>query len=397
MNSSKKIYQENSYLTDLKAKVLSCNKTNDTYEVILDNTIFYPHMSGGQPKDEGTLNGLKVLNVIENNDEIIHYISEPVSGIVNLSVDFVTRFDYMQQHTGQHILSCAFDDLYNAKTVGFHLSSDYTTIDLDISLTEDMIKNAELYANSIIYENPAVTARTLPYDEAISLNLRKPPLKLDYLRIIEIQDRDLIACSGTHVKSAGEVGIIKIVKLEKYKTGTRLEFLCGKRALKDYILKNDDINKLSALLTCRSDMIYDNLDKIKTENKDLKRNIINLKNKINDYIVKDLKESAEIINDIHFVFQQLDDVDPKDLRFISSKAVEDKNFIAVLISESDGLCSVCLAQSENLNYDLKYIFESCKVILNLKGGGNNRLMQGTGDILDKNNECLKTAKELLIK
>lgn len=397
MNSSKKIYQENSYLTTLDANVLNCTKADNLYEVILDNTIFYPHMSGGQPKDEGTINNIKVLNVIENDDEIIHVVSEPLSDKVNLSIDFKTRFDYMQQHSGQHILSCAFADLYNGKTIGFHLSSNYTTIDIDINLTDDMIERVENYANDIIYQNKVITSKTLPYDEALKMNLRKAPLKLDFLRILEIQDYDLVACGGTHVKTTGEVGIIKIVKAEKYKIGTRVEFLCGRRALNDYISKHKDIMMLSTLLTCRSDMIFDNFDKVKNENKNLKKTIISLQNKINDYIVKELKDGAETKNNVNFIFKQIDNIDAKDLRFICSKVIEEENYIAFFMCETDTTCTICLGQSNNLNFDLKNIFETCKSIINAKGGGNDKLIQGTGNILNKSEECINAARNLIIK
>jgi len=396
MNSSKKIYQENSYIRTFEAEVLSCNRKGDLYEIILDKTIFYPHMSGGQPKDEGTINGLKVLNVIEDQDEIIHVVNEPLNGTVSLEIDFETRFDYMQQHTGQHILSYEFETLYNGKTVGFHLSSEYATIDLDISLTNEMIEKVELGSNKIIYDNNKISFQTLPYDEALKLNIRKTPPKLPFLRIMEIEGSDIIACGGTHVKSTGEIGIIKIVKVEKHKTGVRVEFLCGKRALKDYLLKHNDILNLSNILTCKTDMVLDNFNKMNMENKNLKKNIISLQNEINEYRAKDLKRNAIIKNNVSFIFEKLNDYDVKDLRFICSKSIEEENYVTVLICESDLNTSIVIGQSENLNYDLKNIFEQCKVLLNAKGGGNNKLIQGTGNILNKGDECLTLVKSILL-
>lgn len=396
MNSSKKIYQENSYLTTLDAEVLSCNKKDDLYEVILDKTIFYPHMSGGQPKDEGTINGSKVMNVIENSNEIIHLLSEPLSGTVSLSIDYAVRFDYMQQHTGQHMLSYAFAKLYNGKTVGFHLSSNYTTIDLDINLTDEMVEKAEKYANQIIYDNKRISFQTLPYEEALKLNLRKPPLKLDFLRIMDIEGNDIIACGGTHVKSTGEVGLIKIVKIEKHKSGVRIEFLCGNRALNDYILKNNYISSMSTLLSCKTDSIVNNSNKLKEENKILKRNILLLQNELNEYRANKLKSNAIIKDNTNFMFQKLDNFDIKDLRFICSKSIEGENYVSFLISETDTTCSIVIGQSENLNYDLKNAFEKCKVLINTKGGGNNKLIQGTGNILNKSDECLSIIKSLLL-
>lgn len=395
MITSEKVYQENSYLTELEAEVISCTKKDDYYEVILNKTIFYPHMSGGQPKDEGSINGIRVFDVQENGNEIIHKLNEPVEGKVNLSIDFTIRFDYMQQHTGQHILSYAFDELFKGRTVGFHLSDSYTTIDLDIALTDEMIVKAEQLSNKIIYENKKVSANTYSYEDALKLNLRKAPIELDYLRIICIEDYDLSACGGTHVNYTGEIGIIKVTKTEKYKNGTRIEFLCGKRALDDYITKNRNIFELSSLLTCRIDMLFDNFEKVLNENKKLKKETGNLNNQLNDFKAKEYKLNATVKNGISYVFVSSDN-DVNDLRFICSKITEDENFAAVLVSEKDNSCNLVIGQSKNSNLDLKGIFEQCRKIINGKGGGNNYLMQCSGNEL-KGEECLELASSLLLK
>lgn len=395
MITSEKIYQENSYLTELEAEVISCNKKDDYYEVILNKTIFYPHMSGGQPKDEGTINNLRVFDVQESGDEIIHKINESVDGKVKLFVDFNTRFDFMQQHTGQHILSYAFSELFNGNTVGFHLSESYTTIDLDIAITDEMIVKAEHLSNKIIYENKKVTANTYSYDEALKLNLRKSPIELDYLRIITVEGYDLSACGGTHVNYTGEIGIIKVTKTEKYKNGTRLEFLCGKRALDDYITKNKNILDLSSLLTCRADMLFDNFEKVLNENKKLKKDVGNLNNELNGFKAKEYKLNATVNKGISYVIA-LSDNDVKDLRFICSKIIEDDNFVAVLISEVGNSCNLVIGQSKNLKLDIKTIFEQCKTLINGKGGGNNYLMQCSGNEL-KGIECLELSKNILLK
>ncbi len=155
MSFKQKKFLDNPYLDNIKSTVTSCILNDEKkYEVILENTIFYPHLSGGQPKDEGTVNGIEVLNVYEQDENIIHILPEAAYGEVELNINFEKRFDHMQQHSGQHILSCAFSNLYNAKTIGFHLSGEYTTIDLDIAeFDNDKIKNIEEYCNKIIYDN----------------------------------------------------------------------------------------------------------------------------------------------------------------------------------------------------------------------------------------------------
>ncbi len=394
MITSEKKFQENSYLAELEAEVISCIKKEDYFEVVLDKTIFYPHMSGGQPKDEGTINNIKVFDVQELGDEIIHKLKESVSGKVHLSIDFSTRFDYMQQHTGQHILSYAFAELFGGNTVGFHLSDNYTTIDLDIALTDEMTEQAEQLSNKIIYENKAVTASTYAYEDALKLNLRKAPIDLDFLRIVSIENYDECACGGTHVKHTGEIGIIKVTKTEKYKNGTRVEFLCGKRALNDYIAKNKNIFDLSAILTCRTDMLLDNFEKILNENKKMKKDTANLNSRINDYKSEEFKCNAVVKESISYIFLKSDN-DVKDLRFICSKVIEDESFVVVLVSEIDNVCNLVIGQSKNLTLDIKSIFEQCKSIINGRGGGSNYLLQCSGDSL-KGEECLELARNILL-
>lgn len=394
MNTSEKVFQEDSYLTELKAEVASCSKKGDYYEVILDKTIFYPHMSGGQPKDEGTINGIKVFDVQEHGDEIIHKLKEPVSGSVSLSIDFGVRFDYMQQHTGQHILSYAFAELFGGNTVGFHLSGDYTTIDLDIDLTDEMTERAEHLSNNAIYENNPVTIKTYEYEDAVKLNLRKAPPELGLLRIVSIGGYDRCACGGTHVKYTGEIGIIKAIKTEKYKNGTRVEFLCGKRALTDYIAKNKNILNLSTSLSCKTDMISDNFEKLLNENKKLKKDVSGLNNELNEYRALELRNGAIFKDGIGYIFSK-SDIDVKNLRFICSKITEVENYLAVLVSEADNACNFVIGRSKNLVFDIKSIFEQCRLMVNGKGGGSSYILQCSGDKL-KGEECLELAKNILL-
>nr|WP_300095551.1 DHHA1 domain-containing protein [Sedimentibacter sp.] len=395
MKTSEKIYQENSYITELEAEVISCIKKDDCYEAILDRTIFYPHMSGGQPKDEGTINGIDVFNVQERGDDIVHMLNDEISGKVKLNINFGKRFDYMQQHTGQHILSYSFSHLFGGNTVGFHMSDNYTTIDLDITLTEEMTEQAEQLCNKIIYDNKVVSAKNYSYEEAMKLDLRKDPLKLDVLRIIEIQDCDFSACGGTHVRNTGELGIIKVTKTEKYKQGTRVEFLCGTRALNDYIIKNRNVSALSSLLTCRSDMLMDNFEKIINENKQLKKDVNNMNNSLNEYKARELKSGAMVHEGVKYIFTASDE-DVKDLRYICSKITEDEDYVAVMVSEAEDGCSLVIGQSKNLKINIKDVFEKCRAFINGKGGGNNFLLQCTGD-KSKGAQCLETAKDILLK
>jgi len=394
MSTSRKIFQEDSYLCSSEATVVSCMKKDDYYEVILDKTIFYPHMSGGQPKDEGTINGIEVFDVREEGDEIIHLLRESVEGEVSLCINFDVRFDYMQQHTGQHVLSCAFDELFNGKTIGFHLGDRYSTIDLDISVTDDAVRQAELLSNKIIYENKAVIDRIYEYKDAIKLNLRKKPMELEQLRIVSVENYDDCACSGTHVKHTGEIGIIKVTRTERYKGGTRVEFMCGKRALNNYDDKSRIISDLSTVMSCNADAIAENVERLMNENKKLKKDASNLSSRINEYRAEELKKNSEIKEGISYIFVKTED-DVKDLRFICSKITECENIAAVLVSEADNVCSLVMGQSKNLNIDLKSVFEECRSIIGGKGGGSSHMLQCSGELL-KGTECIEAARRMLL-
>lgn len=397
MSFKQKAFLDNSYLDNYKTNVISCTLNNENmYEVILEKTIFYPHLSGGQPKDDGTISGIEVLNVYEQEDNIIHVLSEEVSDEVDLHINFEKRFDHMQQHSGQHILSCAFSNLYNAKTIGFHLSGDYTTIDLDAAnFSADMIKKVEVYSNKIIYDNIKIETEILSHDDAIKTGLRKKPVDDETIRIVKIADKDNVACCGTHVNYTGEIGIVKIIKFEKYKSGTRVEFLCGKRALLDYINKNNDIQTLSNSFSCHTSIVAENIEKYKQDNGLLIKKISTLQDKINEFEAKSFIDNAICFKDINYSLCIIKDRDIKDLRFIVSKIIENDNFVCGYVIDNSDSCSIIIGQSSNLNLDIKDVYSKCSEILEAKGGGNNKIIQGTGKRVDRVNECFNKLNSCL--
>ena len=397
MSFNQKAFLDNSYLDNYNTKVISCTLNNEQkYDVVLEKTIFYPHLSGGQPKDDGTINGIEVIDVFEKDDNIVHVLPEPVNGLVNLQINFEKRFDHMQQHTGQHILSCAFSNLYNAKTIGFHLSGDYTTIDLDVSnFTNEMIKQVEEYSNKIIYDNIKIETEILSHDDAIKTGLRKKPVDDETIRIVKIGDKDNVACCGTHTNFTGEIGIVKVVKYEKYKSGTRVEFLCGNRALNDYINKNNDIQTLSNSFSCHTSMIVDNITKFKNENGLLLKKLSLLQDKVNEYEAKNMLSEAIDNDGVNYIVSILNDKDIKDLRFIVSKIIENDNYVCGFIIDNNESCSIIIGQSKNLKIDIKEIYNKCAELLEAKGGGNNTIIQGTGKNVNNITLCLETLKKHL--
>lgn len=248
---TERLYYTDSYLKEFKARVDRSVPDERGIRVYLDQTAFYPD-SGGQPSDSGTLGGSPVLDVVDEGGEVAHVLSEPLMGeSVAGKIDWQRRFDHMQQHTGQHILSAAFEATAKLKTVSFHLGKETSTIDLDSERVGDrQLEAAAELANQVVFENRAINLLFRTAAEAQQLDLRKPTEREGEIRLIEIADFDLSACGGTHVRSTGSVGIISLRKIDRAKGVTRVEFVCGARALhrahQDYSVLSDAGRLLSS-------------------------------------------------------------------------------------------------------------------------------------------------------
>ncbi len=251
MPHTERLYYTDAYLREFTARLLRSVPDERGARVYLDRTAFYPE-SGGQPSDRGTLGGIPLLDVIDEGDEVAHILAEqPVGESVQGIIDWQRRFDHMQQHTGQHILSAAFDRTGGYKTVSFHLGTESSTIDLDSErVGARQLEAAEELANSVVFENRALQISFRPAAEAQQLDLRKPTEREGDIRLIEIESFDLSACGGTHVGAAGAVGGICLRKVERAKGMTRVEFVCGARALRrarqDYALLSEAGRLLSS-------------------------------------------------------------------------------------------------------------------------------------------------------
>lgn len=228
---TEKLYYQNPYLTAFTARVLTCEPSKTSYLVTLDRTAFYPE-GGGQPADHGTLGGVAVTDVHEKDGVVFHTCGAPVEigTEVEGAIDWPRRFDHMQQHSGEHILSGLLCALYDCSNVGFHLGADTVTIDYDRELTWEQVLEAEKQANETIWTNTPAEI-TFPTPEALaSLDYRSKKELTGQVRIVSFPGADCCACCGTHVARAGEVGLIKVLSCQKFREGVRLEILCGQRA-----------------------------------------------------------------------------------------------------------------------------------------------------------------------
>ena len=222
-----RLYYHDSYLTEFRARIIDASP--DQKRIYLDRTAFYP-TSGGQPFDTGQLGGLDVIEVIDEGDRIAHVMSErPTQTEVEGRIDSRRRFDHMQQHSGQHLLSAVLVELFGARTVSFHLGAESSTIDVAGTLEPDQLREAERRANQLVFENRPVTVSFQHSSE--ELGLRKPTEREGEVRIVSIQGLDRSACGGTHVRATGEIGPILLRKLDRIRGNLRIEFLCGGRAV----------------------------------------------------------------------------------------------------------------------------------------------------------------------
>ncbi len=245
----KKLYREDSYLTEFRASVLESALVAGNTEVLLDQTAFYP-TAGGQPFDTGFLNEFKVLEVRESKGEslIVHVLEGEVmlelGAEVTGKIDWSRRFDHMQQHTGEHMLGQAFYR-QDAHVIAVNMERGICTLDLEQSITEDMALEAERICNQAIWAGHEMSTYEVHDSEISGVPLRRTPKVLGLIRVVQIGDYDYSACGGTHLRSSGEVGMVKILKLERIKSGaTRVYFICGNRCLSDYRFKHDFVSSL---------------------------------------------------------------------------------------------------------------------------------------------------------
>lgn len=244
-----RLYYTQPWLQELETRIVSQHEENGRHVVVLEETIFYP-TGGGQPHDLGTLNGVPLLDVYETEGAVYHVLPQPLEETeVRAVLDWPRRLDHMQQHSGQHLLSAVFQDEYGYKTESFHLGAEYCSIDITAPLlSSEEQQGAESRANEVIFQDLPLLTYTLNPDERGEVPLRKIPDLEGPLRIVEIKGFDYSPCSGTHVEKTGQIGLLKILRTEKYKGMTRVYFLCGNRAFGDYQRKHEICTKLGALL-----------------------------------------------------------------------------------------------------------------------------------------------------
>ncbi|MEA4816278.1 MAG: alanyl-tRNA editing protein [Lachnospiraceae bacterium] len=295
-----KLYYENPYMKNFSAVVKKCSKEKDGFHVILNKTAFYPE-GGGQPSDFGTIAGTSVSYVYEKDEEIIHICEKAIEEAKEVFCEILweRRFLFMQQHSGEHIISGIIFRNFGFHNVGFHMNTEEVRIDFDGFLSAEDILTAEKTANDIIFKNYDIKAYYPGHSELKKLNYRSKKELSGDIRIVEIPCADVCACCGLHVLKTGEIGIIKAVSSEAYKGGSRLLLKIGKNAFEDYNIKLLNIHDISAMLSSKPDEAAAAVKKLYAVSQSLKFENHNLKTRIFEYKTKEYegKEKAIVFED----------------------------------------------------------------------------------------------------
>jgi alanyl-tRNA synthetase len=376
--SEQKLYFYDSYVTEFQANIIEVIPYMGKYAILLDKSYFYPE-SGGQPSDLGTINGIEIEYVTEENGSVLHVTQNQLStGPANCQINWNHRFDNMQQHTGQHILSACFYKLYSGETSSFHIGKDSSTIEIGVeSFDCDMIEKIEALSNHIVFNNTAITADIVDKQDLATFPLRKQPQVESNIRIITIEDCDCSPCGGTHVSSTGEVGLIKIKRLEKLKNSYKFEFVCGNRALKDYTNKNYLVNKLSSHLSTPEQEIENAYLKFAEDYKYLQKQLSQLRSEVVRNDVQQLQQNALNINGVIVISKIFENRDFSDVKLISQALILSPSTIALLATKGQN-CQFIFARSENIETNMNNLLKAILPILNGKGGGSPKAAQGGG-------------------
>jgi alanyl-tRNA synthetase len=418
---TERLYYADPYCREFDATVRRVDRRDGRTLVALDRTAFYP-TSGGQPFDIGTLEVSQpvarpfqgreggaespalhsVVDVLDEDDgTVLHVLDEhqsreldpQVGQPVRGTIDWLRRFDHMQQHSGQHVLSAAFDRLSAARTISFHLGTSVSTIDLARELSHEEIAAAETEANRVVWEDRPVTIRFVSADQAAALPLRKETAREGTLRLIDIEGFDLSACGGTHVARTGAIGVVAIGSVERFKGGQRVEFFCGRRALGRFQSMRDALGGAVRLLSVLPEELPGSIERLQNEARDRQRALTALQQDLAGYRASELAASAEPTAAGQMVLRSAD-TDANGLKALASAIVSRPGFVVVLVATTRPAL-VVVARSKDGSVAANQLVAALTAKFGGRGGGKPDLAQAGG--LDGGpEEILAAARALLV-
>ena len=366
---TEKLFYEDSHRTEFTAKVISCEEAKDGFCVVLDQTAFFPE-GGGQYADTGILGNTEVTDVHEKNDVIFHSVTAPleVGSIVSGKINWKERFEKMQQHTGEHIVSGIVHERFGYNNVGFHLGADYCTMDFDGPISKAQLKEIEAAANEAVYRNLEVEVLYPSKEELKDMDYRSK-IEIDgQVRIVWVPGYDRCACCATHVGSTGEIGQIKVIAMMNYKGGVRVTMVSGDRALLDHEKRERDMKEISAMLSAKEDELPEAVRRLMEENEDRKCQIIELQKRMNELKVQQIPEDSRY----QCLFET--NLNQNGMRDLMNKVLE----------RGVPICGVFLKRGEQYQYvigsrdrDIRELGKKLNVRFHGRGGGKPAMIQGS--------------------
>jgi alanyl-tRNA synthetase len=386
--TTKRLYLTDPYTLEFEADVLERLETSEGRALVFESTYFYPE-SGGQPHDLGSIDGVPVIRVRETPEHrVLHFVETfPERDRVRCRIDGARRRDHMQQHSGQHILSAAFVKEAGANTTSFHLGPSTSTIDLDKpGIGSEDIARAERAANDAVRRALPIRSHFVAPAEAKAFDLRKPAPDAETLRIVEVESFDNQACCGTHPRSTAEVGPIVVRGSERFKQGTRVEFLCGDRALEDYRASVSRIRALASVLSSAEPDLVATAERLQEERKTMGKELDSarrelLLSRVEDWMSESLGGT--------FLVKEVTDAGPAELRAAATALTAKPGRIVLLGSIEGGRAHLVFGCSEAVDADMGALLKDAAPLVEGRGGGSARLAQGGGP----RTEGLKAALE----
>jgi alanyl-tRNA synthetase len=371
---TQRIYYSEPYRRTFDAKVLSVDSVAGHSHVTLDQTAFYP-TSGGQPYDTGTIGSAAVTDVIDRDDGTIAHVvsgSLKIGEVVKGEIDWARRFDHMQQHTGQHVLSAAFDRLGGVRTESFHMGQLASTIDLAREVSESEIAKAEDDANRIVWEDRPVAVRFATAEEAAAMGMRKESARTGTLRLIDVQDYDLSACGGTHVERTGAIGVIAIGSAEKFKGGSRVEFLCGGRALQRFRVWKGALSAMQKHLSVPPIEMAASIERMQEDGKAAQRNLRGFQEKLAAH------EAHALLAKGSPVVAAIEGWDAHGIKAIAAAITAADPHAVVVLFTTATPAQVVIARGAASTVDAAALLKQLATKFGGKGGGKPDLAQGGG-------------------
>jgi alanyl-tRNA synthetase len=366
---TEKLFYEDSHIKEFTATVKACHQENKYFEVVLDRTAFFPE-GGGQYADAGRLNEIPVIDVREQDGVIFHITKSPLTEgeEVHGRIEWELRFMKMQQHTGEHIVSGLIHDRFGYRNVGFHLGTRDCTMDFNGEISKEEMEEIEVLANGAVAANVDVQISYPTDEELIDLEYRSKIEIEGQVRIVTIPKYDACACCAPHVKKTGEIGLIKLTDVQRYKSGVRISMLCGFRALEDYGKKQWNIKRISNLLCAKEEEVFDAVNRLKEENIRLKENVRDIQNKVLEY------KSKSVLPDQKFVCFFEGELDGNSSRVLMNQVLKQGKTVCAVFWET-GKDEYGYVMGSSI-LDMRSFAKEINENFQGRGGGKPEMVQG---------------------